>query len=126
MTLSRMMLGVACLAVAQSAPAQTTSPLAIYERLTTVSPQCHAPTNNTEILVCGRRAADRWRVPFVGYDAGDPRAETVMAERERLAANPQAPCGTAAILKNCGAVGVSLSTRFGIDGSGYKLRPLAP
>jgi len=113
-------------AVTQPAFAESESALSTYERLTAVEPRCTAPSTNSEILVCGRRAADRWRVPYVGYEAGDPRGETVMQERERLAADHPLPCGVDNVLANCGMVGVSVGTRFGVGGTGLRLRPLAP
>ena len=85
------------------------------------------PSNDRDILVCGARRADRWRVPFVGYDAGDPRGESVEGERKRISAAPIVPCGQGAIIANCGnGVGVSTSVGFGVSGSNIKLRPLAP
>ncbi len=87
--------------------------------------RCRAPSGN-EITVCGRRAADKWRVPYIGYDVGDPRSETVTGERNRLASEPPVRCGSGAQLRNCGSVGVSVGTSFGRSGPGkVRLRPLA-
>ena len=98
-----------------------------YRQLTSVEPRCNRPSNDRDILVCGARRADRWRVPFVGYDAGDPRGESVEGERKRISAAPIVPCGQGAIIANCGnGVGVSTSVGFGVSGSNIKLRPLAP
>jgi hypothetical protein len=89
-----------------------------------VEPRCAAPTRDTDIIVCGARRADRWRVPFIGYDAGDPRAESVSAERNRLAAAPRVPCGQGAIIANCGSM-VGVSVTIASDGR-LRERPLAP
>lgn len=52
-------------------------------RLAATQP-CAAHTNNTDVTVCGRRAADRFRVPFLVVTPGNPAHEGVPAERERL------------------------------------------
>lgn len=83
-----------------------------YRAFTTVEPHCGKPANGDEIVVCGNRRADQWRVPFVGYAAGDPRGEGVSHERNRLASEPPLHCGIGAILKNCGMVGVSVGAKF--------------
>lgn len=46
--------------------------------------RCRYDGASTDVTVCGRRHADRYRVPFVVHDPGDPRFETVAAERARL------------------------------------------
>ncbi len=94
-----------------------------YQAATSVEPRCKTNPDDREIVVCGRRQADKWRVPFIVYDPGDPRAEGVSAERNRLASEPPVHCGIGAFLANCGMVGVHVSTRF--DGSGPKVRELA-
>jgi hypothetical protein len=119
MTLSRMGLGLVLL-IPASAHAD---PMARYEAMTqVVVHRCTRPSGSNEILVCGRRAADKWRVPLIQYDAGDPRAETVSGERNRIASAPRLKCGVGAILAGCGAVGVSVSTN---GQSAPKLRTLA-
>ena len=109
-------------------PARAESPpVERYRQLTSVEPRCNRPSNDREILVCGARRADRWRVPFIGYDAGDPRAESVEGERKRISAAPVVPCGQGAIIANCGkGVGMSATTAFGASGGELRLRPLAP
>ena len=106
--------------VAQPSPA-----IARYEALTSVVVNnCRTPRNDREIVVCGRRQGDRYRVPFVGYEPGDPRGESVTGERNRLASAPAPKCGLGAVLANCGSVGVNVGTRVGVSGGGLKLRPL--
>ena len=98
-------------------------PLAEARSLTSVQPQCRSAVRGDDILVCGRRDADRYRVPFDGYPDGDPRNETVSGERNRLARAPTLPCGIAAFLSNCGSVGVAFS--LGLAGE-VRYRKLAP
>ena len=80
--------------------------LATYRTFTSVEPHCGKPASGDEIVVCGNRRADQWRVPFVGYERGDPNGEGVASERNRLASEPPLHCGIGAVLKNCGMVGV--------------------
>jgi hypothetical protein len=123
-SMSRTLIAVLAIAVATPAATQTPDTFKIYQQLTSVEPRCARPTSDREILVCGNRRADRWRVPYVGYEVGDPRAETVSAERNRLASEPKLPCGVGAFLAGCGMVGVSVGTNF--SPGGLRLRPLAP
>ena len=127
MSLSR----IVALALVATAPtaafAETdTADVERYRTLTSVEPRCVRPSNDSEILVCGTRRADRWRVPFVGYDAGDPRGETIEGERKRLASEPPRKCGNEWALRNCGSVGVATTIGFGASGSDIRWRPLAP
>ncbi|CAM3144975.1 hypothetical protein SPAN111604_06275 [Sphingomonas antarctica] len=107
MTLSRM---VGLIVAAIALPAQA-EPMARYHQLTQVAVRgCAQPSSPNEIQVCGRRAADQWRLPLIGRLPGDPHAETVSMERNRLASAPKLKCGIGAILAGCGMVGVSVST----------------
>ncbi len=45
---------------------------------------CTQSADETDITVCGMRTADRFRVPFVVHDAGDPKHESLRDERTRL------------------------------------------
>ncbi len=127
MTMSRIVVAALAILAATPAHANTSESLETYERLTSVEPRCTRPATEREIVVCGNRRADRWRVPYIGYDAGDPRGETVSGERNRIAAAPKVPCGQGAIIANCGGgVGVSTTVGFGASGSKMRLRPLAP
>ncbi len=45
---------------------------------------CIQSADATDITVCGRRRADRFRVPLVVHDPGDPAYESVRDERTRL------------------------------------------
>ncbi len=100
----------------------TPSVLEIYHQRTAVEPRCRQAAGD-EIIVCGRRKADKYRLPLIEYDPGDPRAETLMGERERLQ-NKTTPCQQRGpYLVGCGMVGVTISTTIGRDGIRY--RPLA-
>lgn len=122
--MSRTAMLLALAVVAAPLPAHTRDVLQVYDRMTHVEPRCSRPASDREIIVCGNRRADRWRVPFIGYAMGDPRGESVEGERNRLASEPPRKCGNEAFLRNCGMVGLSVSTRMA--GDGLKLRQMAP
>ena len=124
MTMSRFVVAVGALCINAPAFAAPSNSIEIYRRLTSVEPWCSRPSDNRDIRVCGARRADRWRVPYIGYDAGDPRGEGVEGERKRLASEPPRKCRNEAFLRNCGMAGVSVSKR--LSGGVLKLRPLAP
>ena len=111
--------------VAAPASAQERATMGNYQAMTRVEPRCSAPRAGNEIIVCGRRRADRWRVPYILKEAGDPTIQNVSAERNGLIATTT-PCQDNSIfLVGCGiGMGVSVSTAIG-GGSGVKLRPLA-
>ena len=98
-------------------------PMTRYEAMTQVAVhRCTQPANQREIVVCGRRAADRWRVPFLGYDAGDPRGETVSTERNRISSQPPLRCGITLFTNNCkGKIGIGYASNLASAG---RLRPL--
>jgi hypothetical protein len=79
----------------------------------------------TGVTVCGRRAADRFRVPFTGYEPGDPRAQTVAGERQRLLNRTNACQDRRAIMVDCGFVGAHF-TAGGRSGPRLSGRELAP
>lgn len=112
----------ASLADTGSADMTTRTVFDAHRKMTSTEPRCRQPAGD-EIIVCGRRDADRYRVPLIEHDAGDPRTETVMGQRERLQ-NKTTPCQQrGAYLIGCGMVGVTVSTTIGRDGVRY--RPLA-
>ena len=115
MTVSRKLVTIAAILLPAGAPAAESLPMVLgrYAALTSVTvSRCSHPSDSREIVVCGRRQADRWRVPLVTLEPGDPRAETVSMERNRLAKDPPLPCGIGAFLARCGMAGVTASTRF--------------
>ncbi len=93
--------------------------------LTTADHRCTVAADTTDISVCGMRNADRFRVPFVGYEPGDPRAEGAMAERQRLMNRTDNCQERRAIAVGCGFAGVHVTT----GGNGTHIagaRKLAP
>ena len=105
-------------AVAMPAHADQTTMLANYAKLTTAEPDCRQRADSDEIVVCGRRDADRYRVPLIAYEAGDPRSETLAGERRRLQAITTACDEHRSILVGCGMVGVHV----GVSGDGTVMR----
>jgi hypothetical protein len=98
--------------------------IAKYTRLTSAEPKCRRNPSGDEIVICGRREADRYRVPLIIPEAGDPGIEGLYAERERLQ-HITTPCQEHSIfLVGCGMVGVTVG--FDLAGSGIKYRALAP
>lgn len=95
-------------------------PVVTARALTSAEPRCRSAPSGTDIVVCGRRAADRYRVPFLSYPDGDPRNETVSGERNRLASAPAVKCGLAWNQNTCGAAGASVTVAFG---GGLKEKP---
>lgn len=89
-------------------------------------PRCVQDVITTDITVCGLRRADRYRVPFVNHDPGDPRHEAVAAERTRLLHRTTPIDDLTPFLVGGGMVGVSMTV--GSDGSARTtgLRKLAP
>lgn len=107
-----------------AAPASATEPMDRYLEQTSVEPRCRAATAD-EIMVCGRREADKYRLPFVPAPTpGDPKARGVHEERSRLVAT-EAPCQQRGpYLIGCGMVGFKVSTKLATGKTEY--RPLAP
>jgi hypothetical protein len=108
-----------------AAPAAAdTNPIDVYLDQTSAEPRCKRAQGD-EILVCGRRQADRYRLPFVPAPTpGDPKIVDVPAERARLIAT-ETPCEQRGpFLVGCGMVGISLTTKIGSGKVEY--RRLAP
>lgn len=102
-----------------------TAAMDTYLDLTRVEPRCQAAVGG-EILVCGRREADKYRVPLITPPpAGSPRIVDVHAERAKLIAI-ETPCQQRGPhLVGCGMVGVTMSTKLGGTGK-VEVRPIAP
>ena len=106
---------------AQNITAETA--LTTYAEQMATRPNCKRVRAVSEITVCGKRDADKYRVPLIIYDAGDPRAEGLWGERARIQ-HQTTPCQDNSIfLVGCGSVGVTVSTK--LDGTGPKFRKLA-
>lgn len=99
--------------------------LTAYQDLTHVEPRCRQTPDGAEILVCARRGADRYRVPFLLPTPGDPKRLMPHEETARLLAR-SAPCAERNAMSHigCGQVGIRLSTRIGTGE--VEQRPLAP
>lgn len=100
--------------------------IAEHRRLTSVTVRCPERATADEVVVCGRRRADGFRLPLaVLPEPGDPRHEGVPAERERLQARRNNCEEKSAFLIGCGMAGVSMTT----DGRGTRvqtMRQLSP
>lgn len=86
--------------------------------------RCTVNANTTDVTVCGRRGADRFRVPFVVHDAGDSRNEPVPVERDRLLNRTNPVKELSPFLVHGGMTGVTVSSKSGLTGA--TARKLAP
>jgi hypothetical protein len=97
--------------------------VARYREQTRAVVECGADKPD-DIVICDRRAADRFRLPLIELDLNNPKNEGVSAERERLFARTNNCQEKSTFLVGCGKVGVGVSTRGGVRGLGE--RPIAP
>jgi hypothetical protein len=109
--------------ISATAEVDAHSALAKYKKLTSVVPRCNSSARDDAITVCANREADRYRVPFVGYVAGDPRAEGFWGEKQRLQHKTTQCQDRGPFLIGCGSVGVTVGV--GLDGAGLKWRKRA-
>lgn len=117
------MMIAALLVLLQAPPATADDAMERYRRKTAAGPRCAAAEDPQEVMVCGRRDADRYRVPLIERDPADPKNEGVPAERERMLARTDNCEEKSIFLVGCGKVGVSVGTGgFHLAGE----RPLAP
>ncbi|WP_294190992.1 hypothetical protein [uncultured Sphingomonas sp.] len=93
-----------------------------YRARTAAEHRCVVTPDTTDITVCGKRHADRFRVPFVGGPNGN-RTDDVPYEREALLHRTTPIDDLSPFLVGGGMAGVSVSTRGGVGG--YKARELA-
>ncbi|WP_375391307.1 hypothetical protein [uncultured Sphingomonas sp.] len=89
-------------------------------------PRCVYDAAATDVTVCGLRHADRYRVPFLTHDAGDPRYEAVAAERDRLLHRTTPLQDLSPFLVGGGMVGVRMTAGGAAGTRVAGLRPLAP
>lgn len=99
------------------------TPMDVYRVLTAAEPRCVAHADTTDVTVCGLRRADRFRVPFLVPEKGDPRHEAVAAERHRYLARTDNCQDKSLFLVGCGSFG--LSATVGGRQSGVSVRPMA-
>lgn len=97
--------------------------LAAYREKTRVERGCTFDPDTTDLTICGRRHADRFRVPFTGREAGD-ETDNVPYERARMVRRRSPVEELSPFLVESGHLGVSVSTRDGVRG--LKVRELAP
>ncbi len=91
-----------------------------------VQKRCVYDPNGTDITVCGRRNADRFRMPFeIPPEPGDPRHEGVMEERTRLLARSNPVKDMSPFLVGGGFAGVTMDSNPR-GGGGPTLRKPAP
>ncbi|PCD02297.1 hypothetical protein COC42_12700 [Sphingomonas spermidinifaciens] len=93
--------------------------------LTRATIECRSRSEGADIIVCARRDADRWRVPFVTPDPGAVDRDDVPGERSKLIARPNNCAEMKLMAYECGMVGASMTA----GGRGTRLeapRPLAP
>lgn len=99
--------------------------MARTRRLTSVESRCIYDPNSTDVTVCGRRNADRFRFPYQSApDPGDPRHEGVMAERTRILARSTPLKDLSPFQVGGGLAGVTVGT--GGRSSALTLRKPAP
>ncbi|WP_347093354.1 hypothetical protein [Sphingomonas parapaucimobilis] len=96
-------------------------------RLTSVETRCVYDPNATDITVCGRRNADRFRIPFeIPPEPGDRHHEGVMEERTRLLARSTPVKDLSPFLVGGGLAGVTMDTNARGSGGTTTLRKPAP
>jgi hypothetical protein len=93
------------------------SPVERLQQLTSVVPNCRNRTATSEIVVCGRREADKYRVPLLTpREDGDPRSESREGERHRLQHITTNCQERRALQTGCGMVGVTMHVQMGGGG----------
>ncbi len=111
-------------AAAESARSAVDAAMAQYVSVFGVDPDCKRNVMPDEITVCGRRDADRYRLPLVIPTPGAPDPGNARAERDFLV-RTISPCEERGpFLIGCGSVGVSVG--MGFDGKVTRYRQLAP
>lgn len=110
----------------EEAPSSVDTILTRTRRMTSVETRCVYDPNSTDVTVCGRRNADRFRIPFdVPPEPGDPRHEGVMQERTRLLARSNPVKDMSPFLVGGGFAGVTMDSNPR-GGGGPTLRKPAP
>ena len=101
--------------------------MAKTRQLTSVETRCVYDPNHADITVCGRRNADRFRIPFaLPPEPGDPRQEGVMEERTRLLARTTPVKDLSPFQVGGGMAGVTMDTNARGSGGKPTLRQPAP
>lgn len=97
--------------------------LVTYREKTSVERRCPVIRDSTDITVCVLRTADRFRVPFLPPDPGNPLHEPVAKERQRYLARTDNCREKSLFLVGCGGFG--LSATVGGGEPGVQVRPIA-
>lgn len=104
---------------------QIADPMAAAQAKLTAERRCVVDPDSTDVTVCGLRRADRFRVPFLTADPGDPERQPVMAERQRLLARTTPLQEKSPFLVGGGFVGTTVTASAkGVRAE--SARPLAP
>lgn len=94
--------------------------MADARRATTVAVRCPEQAQAGEVLVCGRRRSDRYRLPLVG-GTGGTRLDPTPAQREAML-TPANNCEEMSVfMVGCGSLGFGLGVSS--DGRSRLLRP---
>jgi hypothetical protein len=108
-------------------PASVNTIMAKTRRLTSVETHCVYDPNHADVTVCGRRNADRFRIPFeLPPEPGDRRHEGVMEERTRLLARSTPLKDLSPFQVGGGMTGVTMDTNARGSGGTPTLRKPAP
>jgi hypothetical protein len=92
--------------------------------LTRADVPCEKPKDDNEIVVCSRREADKYRVPFVA--AGNTKNSVPLRTAELTRDMSRLPCGQGAFIAQCGP-GFGVGITVGADGkTGLIERERAP
>lgn len=114
----------ALLLLAQSQAAMTPAQvMEMHRERWAANPKCRETTEESEITVCARRAADKYRVPLEMPYRG-PDTDAGRLTRLFDGADGHAPCGEGAFTVRCGSVGVTATVNA--SGAHYVRRQLAP
>lgn len=101
---------------------QVAASMSNYRVMTRADVPCERPNDSDEIVVCGAREADKYRVPFVsasGRDSVPLRTSTLTRDYQRM------ECGQTAFTAQCGSM-FGVSATISADGSfGMVKRELA-
>ncbi len=117
------MLSFALLLLAQDHAPTPAEVMALHRQRWSASPACQRARDESEIVVCSRREADKYRVPLqTTYNGPD----TDQGRLDRLfdRADGSLPCGQGAFTVRCGSVGVTATVSA--RGVRYVRRELAP
>lgn len=87
------------------------------------NPKCQKARDESEIVVCSRRDADKYRVPLVTSYSG-PDTDQGRLDRVFDGADGHLPCGQGAFTVRCGSVGVGVTVSArGVRTSRRELAP---